>query len=197
MNLATSLTAAAILGMLSISTAARADCPNQLPSNPDEKQLRGCLEEIAVLRTEITRLKNASGQGIVPGAVMAFDLKLCPAGWVDFPNAMSRTIIGATPEGWEPGPQADQDNQALTPRKTGSKGGREQFKLVAENIPTLISQELRMGLVNPSSGPFVVFLLRDAASEHTGPGNITIPNPKLDFVMNMPPYISLLYCKKL
>ncbi|HET9957929.1 MAG TPA: hypothetical protein VFQ61_25700, partial [Polyangiaceae bacterium] len=70
-------------------------------------------------------------QQIVPsGAVMPFDLEVCPAGWAAFEPARGRTIVGTNPVD----PDSANSNK-LSRRVRGERFGEESHTLTVEELP--------------------------------------------------------------
>lgn len=68
--------------------------------------------------------KTAIRIAVPKGAVMAFNLKECPDGWVALQPLVGRVIVGAGID----------VTGALTERKLGEKGGEEKHQLTVEEM---------------------------------------------------------------
>ena len=77
------------------------------------------------LDSRVATLETAAP--LVPsGAVMAFDLDVCPSGWSVLPSAQGRTVVGVN---------ADTTN-GLSVRTRGQSFGEENHTLVASEMPS-------------------------------------------------------------
>jgi len=124
-------------------------------------------------------LKNS--QVLMPsGAVMAFDLDQCPAGWSEFKLAKGRTIIGT--KGNENG---------LTNRNRGETGGEEMHTLTVNEMPSHNHNFSTYYNSGRYSGRVTSEYTRNGYSTVTT--NSTGGNQPHN---NMPPFVILLYCKK-
>jgi microcystin-dependent protein len=65
------------------------------------------------------------------GAVLAFDLKECPQGWVPFSDLAGRVIVGAGKG------NTDQNGKELTNRELAKTGGEESHTLTREELPAV------------------------------------------------------------
>ena len=123
---------------------------------------------------------------IPAGTVLAFDVKDCPPGWKKFEKGVGRTIIGAGP-----------GTKFTTQRIVGQQNGEERHKLTVKELPkhdhkvkgaasgkTLAWHKTFTG----SPMPHV-----DAESESPYDWSAGNSEPH----ENMPPFIVLLYCKKI
>jgi len=114
------------------------------------------------------------------GAVIAFDLDQCPAGWEEFDLAKGRVIVGT--KGSENG---------LTDRQRGYCAGEENHTLTVDEMPahshsfsTHYSSGRHSGRV---TGDYTRYGYSSVTTSSSG-GNKSHNN--------MPPYTVLLYCKK-
>ncbi len=64
-----------------------------------------------------------AGSGVPSGAVLAFDLADCPAGWEPYTAGAGRVIVGSG------------EGAGLSSRSVGDKGGNELVTLTEENLP--------------------------------------------------------------
>ncbi len=123
---------------------------------------------------------SAFGNGIPSGAVMAFNLAACPAGWVKFVEANGRTILGDFPVG------------APAPVGAGSLTLLETGGVLANSVPDLdtgnltILPDLDITSLPPAAPPGsgVNLLQSDAPAFTATPLN------------NVPAFVALLYCQK-
>lgn len=129
------------------------------------------------LRIETTNVANASDVLIPSGAVIAFDLSSCPNGWSEYSPARGRTIIGSG-EG-----NLDKNGDALTARSLGETGGDEISQVIAVEENATTDEPSGNVLAVPTAGNIY----------HSGPADTTMGGGSDG---NMPPFVSLLYCKK-
>ncbi len=124
---------------------------------------------------------------IVPsGAVMAFDLESCPSGWDSYGPATGRFILGAGTE-----TNLDQNGVPLTERNLNDTGGAETHLLTVEEMPAHAHQYQKLTVLQPGCGLRQCNgRLEDRPKTTQNAGGGKAHN-------NMPPFISLLYCKKL
>lgn len=118
------------------------------------------------------------------GAVMAFNLDECPAGWVAFSEASGRVIIGSGA------------GQNLTQRARGQRGGRETVALTADQLPR---HRHAMPFVpeasNLSGNSYPV--MSDARHSSSSRANAyTSSNGASAAHENMPPFHVLTYCER-
>ena len=125
-------------------------------------------------------LKNS--QVLMPsGAVMAFDLDQCPAGWSEFKLAKGRTIIGT--KGNENG---------LTNRNRGDFGGAETHQLTIDEMP---NHSHTINLYDHYK--YDSYNLVPGSSYNSKRGSTTTQSAGGNKSHNnMPPFVTLLYCKK-
>ena len=148
------------------------------------------------------------------GAVMAFDLPTCPAGWSGFAPATGRAIIGAGHD-FDPGYATGDDGQKLTAKNYRDGGGAESHTLATAELPTqnpiVVAQKpggqptpvtnLMMTTVDPclDSGCSQIGALTWGA--HPGDGHAefkaTIDTGGRGQPIKEPnPFLALTYCKK-
>lgn len=119
-----------------------------------------------------------STQLLVPsGAVMAFDLAACPAGWTAFLPAAGRNVVGVGA------------GAGLTPRTLGQTGGEESHAMSVSEMPSHAHgiQFNRHFAADGGNGDFGPGGGASYGTDATGgsqPFNV------------MDPYVALLYCKK-
>jgi len=143
------------------------------------------LEPRQVLTSVPYAFVSGSGAGVPADAVMAFDAAACPPGWEEFPGAAGRVVLGAG------------DGAGLTPRTLGETGGEEDHQLTNAEMPR---HHHHVGPIKRGVGgvpasdwnivPSKNIVYDDAYWETTYQGMDQPHN-------NMPPYLALLYCKKL
>jgi hypothetical protein len=127
---------------------------------------------------------GALAQAVVPsGAVMAFDLDQCPAGWVPFPAAAGRTVVGT---------------DATRPR--GALAGAEQVTLTLSELPAhshTLQIRNSVASFNMNNPPDPLYP-QGGTSVPTTYGN-SIPSSvqgQGQPFSNLQPSLFLLYCKK-
>jgi hypothetical protein len=129
---------------------------------------------------------NVTVSSMPTGTVIAFDGASCPTGWSAYTQAEGRVIVGVNGAG-----NTDKDGAPLTNRTLSSTGGRE---LASVTIP---AAKTNAGAGIPSDG--------DVLAVPSGPANRIYKTPDvLDTFAhigdgdndNMPPFITLKYCRK-
>lgn len=124
-------------------------------------------------------------ESIVPrGAVMAFDLESCPSGWEPFSRAAGRTVIGVGKG------QRDQNDKPLTQRSLGDTGGAEQHTLTIPELPKHDHGGVWGGTES------VAGMLNSYRTHTQGHKKVEAQGEGKSH-NNMPPYVALLYCRKL
>jgi hypothetical protein len=135
---------------------------------------------------------NFGSEKLVSGAVVAFDLDNCPAGWDTYEAAKARVIVGAGKG------TADERGRALSERVRGKTGGEEVHQLTVAEMPKH----------NHSKGDFKFLLKidRNGTAIDTDPLGDGQPNllaggenePRGgDAAHNsMPPFVVLTFCVK-
>lgn len=117
------------------------------------------------------------------GAVLAFDRQRCPDGWSPFDALAGRVIVGAGRA------------EGLTPRRVGDRGGEERVTLTLAQMP-----EHRHA--NPTIGPNQVIQEIEGLEiggrgsygpQHRRPTDTAGQSQPHE---NMPPFFTLLYCRK-
>jgi hypothetical protein len=108
---------------------------------------------------------------IESGVVVPFELAACPSGWTQYTAASGRVIIGAGA------------GAGLTVRTLGMTGGHE----FTTGVPGLSD-------TGEGSSPSGYLAAHGPGGFSTMPPDTTISGPKTD--SNMPPFITLLYCRK-
>jgi hypothetical protein len=153
---------------------------------------------VAVEAGRATTAGGALAQQVVPsGAVMAFDLAACPAGWTPMAAAAGRAIIGVNGGG-----------NGLSPRALGATVGEERHTMTVAEMPShyhnLVLNSFSPGAcglwtVNWNPGTIA------ACSDNTAPpllggglqNAMTIqPNGSGAPFNVLPPSVALLYCRK-
>lgn len=125
--------------------------------------------------------EQAAGVGtsdaIPSGAVMAFNLAICPDGWSEFTQVRGRVVIGA---GQGPG---------LTLRNLGNSGGEESHKLTILEMP---KHAHSISAIRGSGGNSKVLSSWGGTTvyEATNPAGGDQPHN------NMQPFYTLRYCQK-
>lgn len=117
---------------------------------------------------------------IIPkDAVVAFELSKCPDGWDEYHEAAGRTIIGVG------------GGDKLTNRTLMEKGGRESHTLLVDEMPLHShSYTFPNTVIENGEGGGGVASRTYARDEKSGDAGGSSPHN------NMPPFISLRYCKK-
>ena len=153
-------------------------------------------------------IASLQATNVPPGAVLAFDLDACPAGWSPFAPAGGRVVIGANAAG----------GNGLSARALGQTFGEEAHTLTAAEMPAH-SHAGTTGGGNPM--PYrVVFttLGPGSANNHSvgwSPGTSFADNNDAQYALaahthdfvtnaaggglahnNLPPSVALLYCRK-
>jgi hypothetical protein len=139
-----------------------------------------CCEEI---RKEITALRLSIENMIPKGTVAAFDLMMCPAGWSDFNEGAGRVILGVG------------RGTGLSERRLRDEGGQEKVGLIEAQIPRHFHYvPARGGGRN---------IQKTWALQAAGKGNWGRPHERMTDSRggnkpheNMPPFITLRFCKK-
>ncbi|GAB2209109.1 hypothetical protein ROS1_59270 [Roseibium sp. ROS1] len=137
---------------------------------------------------------STSGADIPSGAVIAFassETQPCPGDdWKLFEEGKGRFIVGA----------GHARHSETTPRQVGDTGGEESVRLTVEQMPDHVHGGIYKAVTVPSSGPNKVLLLpesRDAADAAQVVTEKSVGNAGSNEAHNnMPPYISLYFCKK-
>lgn len=127
---------------------------------------------------------DAGVNGVPRGAVMAFNLPACPAGWAPFALAAGRTVVGAGA------------GAGLTPRGPGEIGGEERHLLTGDEMPAHRHGVYRHAATVEPGAPRT----NGAGSEDPGTtvldiGATGLAGGNLPHAI-MPPYVALLYCEK-
>lgn len=124
--------------------------------------------------------------GSPTGAVMAFDLASCPAGWTAYTAANGRNIIGT---GTATGASG------ATAHTKGQTGGEEKHVLTVPELASHSHGLLGEGIgSNGNNGTVARY---GEGSNYMGPGDISTADAGSGVAHNvMDPYIALLYCKK-
>jgi hypothetical protein len=158
----------------------------------------------AVEAERASQLSATLAAQLVPGgAVLAFDLDACPPGWAEMTSAQGRTIIGTRPEA-APGQS----------RLRGQTGGAETVTLTQAQLPAHSHPVTDPGHTHPPHG--ATFIGGGAAD--FGPANVATTGASFALssrtgaamtgvmigntgegqsVGIMPPYLALLYCRKM
>jgi len=116
-------------------------------------------------------------EGIIPsGAVMAFDLAACPAGWSELTDARGRVVVGMN--------SADGNFDSR-----GEVGGEKSHTLTIAEMPSHSHTERTWSDATgygwrPSSGWAKAVTLNSGGAGGDGAHN------------NLQPYVTFLYCKK-
>lgn len=130
--------------------------------------------------------------GVVPaGAVVAFDISDgCPVyfGWTPFLDVQGKVIVG-TGQG-----------SGTTPRPFRHTGGQESFILSAGNIPEH-QHDVQLGVLSAGDTNWGAGYKKKAISGANIQDNLTALSGPYgqkapEAVPTMPPFISLVYCKK-
>jgi len=151
---------------------------------------------------EADRASNAVGplaqQVVPPGAVMAFNLASCPAGWAPLAGATGRTIIGVNAAG----------GNGLSARALGATFGEENHQQTVSEMPSH-AHGLIMNLHTP--GPCGLWTVNWALPSLTDCSSTSNPPPRGGGLQNaltvqnsggsvplnvMQPSLALLYCQK-
>jgi hypothetical protein len=135
---------------------------------------------------------TASGglvQQVVPsGAVMAFNLGACPAGWTALAAAGGRAIVGVNPQG----------GNGLSERKLNASGGEEQHKLSVAELPAHTHTFAIFSAVGgfTQSDPNLKPQGGSLGGAVVGTSQPTDPTGGGTAFNNMQPWLALLYCQK-
>lgn len=120
---------------------------------------------------------SSSGSGVPSGAVMAFNLSLCPSGWSPVTAAQGRFIVGTGTLG--------SDSYNL-----GATGGSAHHTLTIPEMPVHDHGIGTYGLVQTTAGNVYGLHHAYATGSATKPAGGGQPHE------NRPPYLALLYCQK-
>ena len=133
---------------------------------------------------------------IPSGAVMAFNLSSCPAGWSALAAVAGRVIVGAG------------SGSGLTPRSLGSTGGEERHTLTVSEMPAH-KHSTSQQITSLGGGTKDLHLMPDGLIHRVGRSGLFGPNADLQTGIipttsagggqshnNMQPFIALLYCQK-
>jgi hypothetical protein len=156
--------------------------PNKFEDNETIKaeKLNQNYEEI---EKEITDLKQLLENMIPKGTVAAFDLEKCPDGWSNFNEGAGRVILGIG------------QGKGLSERKLRDEGGQEKVGLVEAQIPRHFHYvPARGGGRNIPK----TWALQAANKGNWGPPHARQTDTRGDNKPheNMPPFITLRFCKK-
>lgn len=157
----------------------------------------------ALEATHATSADSASGalaQQIVPaGAVMAFDLAACPAGWAELTTARGRTVIGVT-GGLTRGTAVGSNSVALSvaqlPAHTHSGttgGGNPLTYRVVHQVGTSSAGNHVVGWAGGAFGEFTDSNYAGGAHTHSFTTDASGEGKEID---NRQDSLPLLYCKK-
>ena len=144
---------------------------------------------------------------IISGAVVAFDLgKGCPEGWSRYEQAESRVIIGATHR------DHFSDRSELTQYKYDDKGGKEEFIITYNELPSHEHEFKDMyyvedprwfeGISNEIETRAVPGAIGSKGTDYDNKAwlfqNVTSPTGNLEDIKikHVSPYIALYYCKR-
>ena len=210
-NFARGLLKGAIIVSLNLSGAAvaqtlpSATCPAPLPNQPSLPEMVACLQnlqklaaKVETLETELEPFRKAKGAVIAfdrSGATAAGDetAGYCPPGWVWFEPSGGRVLIGAG----QHGNNVDENGILLTRYPSflelpaEAVGGSEKHTLIPDEMP----------MHNHSMGIRIKDQGGGKGYEHTRPANggfndVTGSAGQGLPHNNMPPYLSLYFCKK-
>jgi hypothetical protein len=146
----------------------------------------------AVEAAHATAADTASGglaQQVVPsGAVMAFNLGACPAGWTALPEAGGRTIIGVNAAG----------GNGLSARNLKDTNGQEQHKLTVAELPAHTHTFALFGAVGNFAQSDTNLKAQGGSLVQTNIGSSQPTDPTGGGAAfdNMQPWLALLYCQK-
>lgn len=115
----------------------------------------------------------ASAQDIPSGAVMAFDLQECPAGWMLFDKGAGRFVLGTS--------------EAFA---FGSEGGEATHRLTVEEMPSHSHGDI-VGGDGGTAGMLNDYAYHSSGFRPIKPSGGNRPHN------NMPPYIALTLCRKM
>ncbi len=122
------------------------------------------------------------GFALIPaGAVLAFNLDACPAGWTDFSSSAGRTIIGSG------------SGVGLTTRTLGQTGGEETHILTTNEIPSHSHTVLGNAGSGVGNDNHEDKLLNNSAVVYTEQTANTGGSQSHN---NMQPFVVLKYCEK-
>jgi len=132
-----------------------------------------------------------AGDGVPPGAVMAFDLEQCPHGWSEHMPARGRTLIGVNPT----------VENGLSPRALGESTGAEVHVLSEEQMPkhkhTISAYDVVNADFDWADTGLVVEGGKKTGQYAKGYGSTHTSEKGGAPHNNMQPSLALLYCKKL
>jgi hypothetical protein len=157
-------------------------------SNSTLSLVAGTILSFSVSSADAQTIVNLTIEAAVPsGAVMAFDNAACPTGWTAYAQANGRMILGSGSG------NLDKDGLALTSRGLNITGGRELASIALPASSTVGSvtipgPNLIIGQTGDVGGSGSPKLYISSAFEDT-----TLGNGDND---NMPPFVTLKYCKK-
>ena len=129
---------------------------------------------------------------LTAGAVVAFDRSNgCPTGWEEFSGAAGRFIVGAGRHS-----QHNQYGNPVPEKKLGETGGQDRVKLEIEHMPKHRHRNPSRGA--DDRGEEILQSLQatgdgEYGGVHERPTEVTGGDQPHD---NMPPYVALLYCKR-
>jgi hypothetical protein len=191
------------------------DCASKLAGDPPVKDIIDCLKK---QEAELSEFRKAREDAVPEGAVMAFDRSdldedHCPPGWAPFLEARARVLVGAGDPKKAPGKMAfDETARPLKGYVLRQHGGEQVHQLTAAEIP-----EYAPRILNAQGNPVdlretdVVPCVdngcnqKGALTEGFRPGQHTNTPLHLESLgkdppnsgNNMPPFLSIYYCRKL
>ncbi len=141
----------------------------------------------SLVRVSLASLPNGTdlvaSLQVPSGAVMAFDRQRCPDGWSTYDALAGRTIVGAG------------RGIGLTPRRVGDRGGEEQVTLSLAQMPQHRHSNPTMGnnQVIQEVNALAIDGRGSYGPQHARPTETAGQSQPHE---NMPPFLSLLYCRK-
>jgi hypothetical protein len=142
------------------------------------QQTCGSVSECAQMAVENAAAARQALELAVPaGAIMAFNLSVCPAGWTEFSSLAGRVAVGAG------------KGAGLAPRLVGDAGGEESHTLTIEEMPAHAHGYVDRRARN--RGPCAIAACSKQASDET---RTTAETGSGKAHNNMPPFYVVTYC---
>ena len=138
------------------------------------------------------KCKPVTAIDLPTSAIVAFDrTEGCPPGWEEFSGAAGRFIVGAGRHS-----EHNQYGNPVPEKKVGETGGQDRVKLEIEHMPKHRHRNPSKGA--DGRGKQILQSLQatgdgEYGGAHARPTEFTGGDQPHD---NMPPYVALLYCKR-